>query len=102
MTDNKITRTSLKGMTDEEKKQRKRDKQREYMAKRRAEDPVFAENQRRMVRDRTTLLRATDNDFVEKHKQQCLINNQKVKAKLNDMRERIKCMDSFILLENTA
>lgn len=39
-----MTRVSTKDMTDEEKKERKRMLQREYMAKRR-EDPEFAEMQ---------------------------------------------------------
>ena len=83
------TRFSLKGMTEEGKKERRRIKQKKYMAKRGAEDPLFVENQRRMVRERATLLRATDDDFVQKHKQYCFINNQKVKAKMNDMKIKL-------------
>ena len=40
------SKTSLKGMTDEEKKQRKKEQMREYMNKRRKEDPEFAEKLR--------------------------------------------------------
>ena len=40
----KQTRVSLKGMTDEQKKEHKKIQMREYMNKRRKEDPEFAEN----------------------------------------------------------
>ena len=43
------TRLSLKGRTDEEKKERKRIQQREYMAKRRKEDPEFAKKTERIM-----------------------------------------------------
>ena len=76
-------------MTEEEKKEQRRIKQKEYIVKQLAEDPLFNENQRCMVRERTTLLRSTDTDFVEKHKQYCFINNQKVKTKMNDMKIKL-------------
>jgi hypothetical protein len=42
----KQTRVSLKGLSDEEKKERKKIQMREYMNKRRMEDPEFAEKLR--------------------------------------------------------
>lgn len=50
MTLKKQIRQSLKGMTDEEKKQRKKEQMREYMNKRRKEDPDFAEKLRENCR----------------------------------------------------
>lgn len=46
----KQTRESLKGMTDEEKKLRKKEQMRIYMNKRRQEDPEFAEKLRQNCR----------------------------------------------------
>lgn len=46
----KQTRVSLKGMTDEQKKEHKKIQMREYMNKRRKEDPEFAEKLRENCR----------------------------------------------------
>ena len=64
----KQTRVSLKGMTDEEKKQRKAQQMKEYMNKRRKEDPAFAEKQREYNRNRKNLRYNTDEEYREKTK----------------------------------
>ena len=64
----KQTRVSLKGMTDEEKKQRKAQQMKEYMNKRRKEDPVFADKQREYNRNRKNLRYSTDEEYREKTK----------------------------------
>ena len=43
------TRVSLKGMSDEEKKERKKMQQREYMANRRKQDPEFSAKQKELL-----------------------------------------------------
>ena len=52
MTEKKI-RVSVKDMSDEEKKQHKRKQMREYMAKRKSEDPAFLEKQKEYNRNRS-------------------------------------------------
>ena len=49
MTDTKV-RASLKGMSEEDKKEYRKMKNREYMARRR-QDPEFAESQRQLMRN---------------------------------------------------
>ena len=53
----KQTRVSLKGMSEQEKKERKKIQMREYMDKRRKEDPEFAAKQRELCKDRMKVLR---------------------------------------------
>lgn len=55
MTDNKPMRKSakVKEMTEEEKKEHKRKQMRDYMAKRKLEDPEFLEKQREYNRNRS-------------------------------------------------
>ena len=67
MSENTRTGMSLKGLTDDEKRERKRIQQREYMAKRRKEDPEFAKNQRELCNDRKKVLRE-DKEYLEKER----------------------------------
>ena len=53
MSDIKPIRASLKDMTEEEKKEHKRKQMREYMAKRKSQDPKFLEKQREYNRNRS-------------------------------------------------
>ena len=64
----KQTRVSLKDMTDDEKKERKAQQMKEYMNKRRKEDPVFAEKQREYNRNRKNLRYNTDEEYRERTK----------------------------------
>ena len=79
----KQTRVSLKDMSDEEKKERKRVMMREYMAKRR-EDPIFADKQREVCRKNMTEKRK-DEDFNEKHRHYCMEYNKKKKEKMKSV-----------------
>ena len=53
MWDIKNVRASVKDMTEEEKKEHKRKQMREYMARRKLEDPEFLEKQREYNRNRS-------------------------------------------------
>ena len=64
----KQTRVSLKGMTDEQKKEHKKIQMREYMNKRRKEDPEFAEKQRELCANRMKVLRQ-DPDYLDKERE---------------------------------
>lgn len=72
------TRVSLKGMSEEDKKERKRIKQREYMAKRRQEDSKFADKQREYARKNMAEKRK-DEEFKTKHRDYCSEYNKKKK-----------------------
>jgi len=49
----KKVRVSMKNMTDEERKEYKREQMRNYMAKRKLEDPEFLEKQKEYNRNRS-------------------------------------------------
>ena len=68
MSENAPTEISLKGLTDDEKRERTRIQQREYMAKRRKEDPEFAKNQRELCNNRKKVLRE-DKEYLEKERE---------------------------------
>lgn len=67
-----------KCMTPEEKKERKKVLQREYMAKRRANDPEFAQKQRELCNARKKILRE-DKEYLEKEREYCKIYYRKNK-----------------------
>jgi hypothetical protein len=81
----KQTRVSLKGMTDEEKKQRKKDQMREYMNKRRKEDPEFAEKQRELCANRMKVLRQ-DPDYVDKEREYFRNYQRNLKIAYNELK----------------
>ena len=74
----KKTRVSLRDLSEEEKRERKRILHREYMAKRRKEDPEFAKNQRELARKNMTEKRK-DAEFNAKHREYCTEYNKKNK-----------------------
>ena len=80
----KQTRVSLKDLTDEQKKERKKIKQREYMAKRRL-DPDFAESQRQLMRN----YRQTEK-YKEYNKEHCAKLYLKRKETIKDLKEKNK------------
>ncbi len=63
----KQTRVSLKGMSEEEKRERKKIQMKEYMNKRRKE-PEFAQKQRELCVNRMRILRE-DPEFVQKERE---------------------------------
>jgi hypothetical protein len=64
----KQTRVSLKGLSDEEKRLRKKEQMRVYMDKRRKEEPEFAEKQRQLCVNRMKVLRENP-EFVQKERE---------------------------------
>lgn len=83
----KQTRVSLKGLSEEEKKERKKIQQREYMAKRRL-DPDFAESQRQLMRN----YRQTDK-YREYNKEHCAKLYIKHKETIKELKEKIKMLE---------
>ena len=81
----KQTRVSLKGMTDEEKKQRKKDQMREYMNKRRKEEPEFAEKQRELCANRMKVLRQ-DPDYLGKEREYFRNYQRNLKIAYNELK----------------
>lgn len=81
------TRVSLKGLSEEEKKERKKIQQREYMAKRRL-DPDFAESQRQLMRN----YRQTDK-YREYNKEHCAKLYIKRKETIKELKEKIKMLE---------
>lgn len=79
----KKTRVSWKDMSEEEKRERKRILHREYMAKRRQQDPEFAKKQRELARKNMTEKRK-DEEFNAKHREYCTEYNKK-KKEINDI-----------------
>ena len=55
----------------EEQKQIKREKHREYMRKRRSEDPEFNAKQKELNRNRKKFLYNNDEEYREKQKNKC-------------------------------
>jgi len=64
----------------EEQKQIKREKHREYMRKRRSEDPEFNAKQRELNRNRKKYLYNNDEEYREKQKIKC---KEYIKEKTN-------------------
>lgn len=89
MADLKSTRMSLKGLTDEEKKERKRIQQREYMANRRKQDPEFALKQRELCNNRKKILRQ-DTEYLEKEREYFKNYQRNMKKEYLEMKELLK------------
>ena len=88
----KKTRVSLKGMSEEDKKERKKIQQREYMAKRRKEDLEFAQKQRELAR-KNMIEKRKNEEFNSKHREYCSTYNKKKKEhmqKINTLFDRFK------------
>ena len=79
------TRVSLKGMSDEEKKERKKMQQREYMANRRKQDPEFAAKQKEFVRQHKKNLRACP-EYLDKEKTYNKMYYEKRKREYEEMK----------------
>ena len=88
----KQIRVSLKGMTDEEKKERKKILQREYMANRRKQDPEFAEKQRELARKNMAEKRK-DEEFKTKHREYCSIYNKRTKDTIAELKLRVQILE---------
>ena len=80
---------SLKGLTDDEKRERKRIQQREYMAKRRKEDPEFAKNQRELFHNPKKVLRE-DEVYLEKEREYFQNYQRNMKKACWEMKELLK------------
>jgi len=81
----KQTRVSLKGMTDEQKKEHKKIQMREYMNKRRKEDPEFAEKQRELCANRMKVLRQ-DPDYLDKEREYFRNYQRNMKIAYNELK----------------
>jgi hypothetical protein len=83
----------LKHMSEEEKKGRKKVLQRQYMAKRRANDPEFLEKQRLLCKERIKERRENDDEYREKHRLYCAEYNKKTKQKLQEMKAKLELIE---------
>jgi hypothetical protein len=81
-------RMSLKGMTDDEKRERKKIVQREYMARRRKEDPQFAKEQRELCANRIRVLRENP-EFCAKEKEQAKQYRERYKDVHKELRAAV-------------
>lgn len=85
-----LTRLPIESMTDEEKRERKRVKQREYMNRRRKEDLEFAKSQRELCK----LYKLNNPDIIcydeEKRKQYNAQYYLKKKNRLKELEELVK------------
>jgi len=81
----KQTRQSLKGMSDEEKKERKKIQMREYMDKRRKEDPDFAKKQRELCANRMKVLRQNP-EYIEKEREYLRNYQRNMKIAYNELK----------------
>ncbi len=84
----KQPRGALKLLTDEEKKERKRILQREYMANRRKQDPEFAAKQREYVMNNYKKQREKP-EIVEKQRDYFKSYQRKMKSEYNEMKKDI-------------
>ena len=83
------SRVSLKGMSDEEKKDRKKMYQREYMANRRKQDPEFAAKQKEFVKQHKKNLRECP-EYLDKEKAYNKMYYEKRKNEYEAMKLLIK------------
>ena len=83
------SRVSLKGMSDEEKKDRKKMQQREYMANRRKQDPEFAAKQKEFVKQHKKNLRECP-EYLDKEKAYNKMYYEKRKNEYEAMKLLIK------------
>ena len=98
MTDNMVDTTIIdelktmikpSNMTPEQKKERKRVLQREYMAKRRAEDPEFAQKQRDLCNARKQILRE-NTEYVQKERAYCKNYYSNIRREYLEMKDILK------------
>ena len=81
----KQTRVSLKGMSEQEKKERKKIQMREYMDKRRKEDPEFAAKQRELCKDRMKVLRQNP-EYIDKEREYFRNYQRNMKIAYNELK----------------
>ena len=81
----KQTRVSLKGMSDEEKRERKKIQMRLYMDKRRKEDPEFAAKQRELCKDRMKVLRQNP-EYIDKEREYFKNYQRNIKKEYNELK----------------
>ena len=81
----KQTRVSLKGMSEQEKKERKKIEMREYMDKRRKEDPEFAAKQRELCKDRMKVLRQNP-EYIDKEREYFRNYQRNMKIAYNELK----------------
>jgi hypothetical protein len=81
----KQTRMSLKGMSEQEKKERKKIQMREYMDKRRKEDPEFAAKQRELCKDRMKVLRQNP-EYIDKEREYFRNYQRNMKIAYNELK----------------
>ena len=81
----KQTRMSLKGMSEQEKKERKKIQMREYMDKRRKEDPEFAAKQRELCKDRMKVLRQNP-EYIDKEREYFKNYQRNIKKEYNELK----------------
>jgi len=84
----KQTRVSLKGLSEEEKKERKRVMMREYMKKRRETDPEFYTKHKQYVKENKLKLR-TNEEYLAKEKEYNKNYYKNIKTQLQIFRESI-------------
>lgn len=76
---------SLKGMSEQEKKERKKIQMREYMDKRRKEDPEFAAKQRELCKDRMKVLRQNP-EYIDKEREYFRNYQRNMKIAYNELK----------------
>ena len=81
----KQTRVSLKGMSEQEKKERKKIEMREYMDKRRQEDPQFASKQRELCKDRMKVLRQNP-EYIDQERESFRNDQPNMKIAYNELK----------------
>ena len=77
-----------KDMTEEEKKLAKREYMRQYMAKRRAEDPEFLAKTNLKCKERLVVRRATDPEYKERDRKYHYDKYHKFKDAYKQVREQ--------------
>jgi PP-loop superfamily ATP-utilizing enzyme len=85
----KQTRVSLKGMTDEEKKERKKIQMREYMNKRRKEDPEFAEKLRENCRVCNKKNHRTNDEKTKQYNAEYYLNGKNKLIELEELKKSL-------------
>lgn len=108
MSQDKKIRVSLKDLSEEEKKQRKRDIHREYMYKRRLEDPEFAQKIRDNNNNRKgTYKYANTADKYDKEKRceynKNYYNNRKNKLKeLEELKKQLEISNISLKIDSVS
>lgn len=83
---------TITSKTDEEKKERRKIQHREYMARRRKEDPEFAQKQRDLCNARKKILRE-DPEYVKKERADSKIYHLKYKQEFLEMKNILKTLN---------